>query len=65
MKANINFKTDSMAIYYRPYLFEFLMMFVNGDIKMELAVFTKGTRDYAKPIIDDILKKLQTEYGCT
>ncbi len=32
---------------------------------MELAVFTKGTRDYAKPIIDDILKKLQSDYGCT
>ena len=54
-----------MAIYYRPGLFEFLMMFVSGEIPMELAVFTKGTRDYAKPIIDDILKKLQSDYGCT
>ena len=41
-----------MAIYYRPGLFEFLMMFVNKEINMELAIFTKGMRDYAKPIIN-------------
>jgi hypothetical protein len=51
-----------MAVFYRPYLFELIMMFVNKEIDMELGIITKGTRDYAKPIIDDILMKLKEKY---
>lgn len=60
-----------MAVYYRPYLFEFLYLFVSGEkrpdsgpdlSKLELALFTKGTKDYAEPIIKDILTKFKAKY---
>ena len=33
-KSDILLKTDKMAIYYRPYLFDFLIKFVTGEINM-------------------------------
>jgi len=33
-KSDILLRTDNMAIYYRPYLFDFLIKFVTGEINM-------------------------------
>jgi len=32
-----------MAIYYRPFLFEYLKAFIDGTLAMEIGLFTKGT----------------------
>ncbi len=41
-----------MAIYYRPFLFEYLKAFIDGTLTMEIGLFTKGTQDYADSIIN-------------
>ena len=47
-----------MAVYFRPYLMEFLRAFIVKDINMELGLFTKGTKDYA----NEILKKIKADF---
>ena len=41
--SDIVMKNDNMAIYYRPFLFEYLKAFTDGTLNMEIGLFTKGT----------------------
>ncbi len=47
-----------MAVYFRPYLMEFIRAFILRDINMELGLFTKGTKYYA----NDIIKKIKADF---
>ncbi len=49
---------SQIAVYFRPYLMEFIHAFVTKEVKMELGIFTKGTKDYA----DDILKQIKIDF---
>ena len=69
MKADVVLSEENMAVYFRPYLLEFLFAFVNDDptkgpvlSHFELGLFTKGTQAYADPIIDQMLERLKLQY---
>jgi hypothetical protein len=66
MNADLVLKEENMAVYFRPYLLEFLFAFLNDDpakgpvlSHFELGLFTKGTKAYADPIIKAILDRLK------
>ena len=53
---------EGMAIYFRPYLNEFLKAFLDQDIQMDLGLFTRGTKEYADDILDAMTKKFLTKH---